>query len=68
MENIRKVVHRRQKESKFKYKQLSSLAIDCTYKEAMKIRESEDKEFKKFQFFNNLMLALDKGDMKENGF
>lgn len=67
MENIRKVVNRKQKESKFRYKQLSSLAIDCTYREAIKIRESEEKEFKKFQFLNGLMLALDKGDVKENG-
>lgn len=66
MENVRKVVNRRQKETKFNYKQLSNLAIDCNYKEAIKIRESEDKEWKKFQFFDGLMRALDKGDTKEN--
>jgi hypothetical protein len=45
---------------------LSGIAIDCNYNDSIKIRAVENEEWKKFQFFDNLLKAIDKGDIKEN--
>ena len=58
-QNVRKAIALKRLEVKKKYKALTGTAIDAGYKDSKKIREAEDKEWKKFMFFNGLMEAID---------
>lgn len=57
--NIRKQVALKRLESKEKYKQLTGISLDSDYEKSRRLREAEDKEYKKFMFFNGLMEAID---------
>ena len=59
-ENIRKVIVRKKKEQKKKYKTLRLQAFDTNWKMSQQIRKQEDYEWKKFKFLCNLQDALDK--------
>ena len=58
-QNVRKTIALKRLEHKKKYKALTGVAIDSGYKNSQKLREAEDKEWKKFMFFNGLMEAID---------
>jgi hypothetical protein len=61
LENIRKVIVRKQKEQKKKYKTLRLQAFDTgNWEKSQEIRKLEDKEWKKFKFLCDLREALDK--------
>lgn len=58
-QNIRKQIAIKRLESKEKYKALTGSAIDAGFENSQKLREAEDKEWKKFMFYNGLMEAID---------
>ena len=58
-QNIRKAIALKRLEHKKKYKALTGAAIDLGYKDSQNIREAENKEWKKFMFYNGLMEATD---------
>ncbi len=58
-QNIRKQIAIKRLEAKKKYKALTGSAIDAGFKDSQKLREAEDKEWKKFMFYNGLMEAID---------
>lgn len=61
MENIRKVIVRKQREQKKKYKTLRLQALDTgDWDKSQNIRKQEEKEWKKFKFLCDLREALDK--------
>lgn len=61
MENIRKVIVRKQREQKKKYKTLRLQALDTgNWEKSQEIRELENMEWKKFKFLCDLREALDK--------
>lgn len=59
MENIRKVIAKEKIKAKKNYKGLTNMAIDSGYKEALRIREEEQKAWHKFKFLSDLQCALD---------
>lgn len=58
-QSVRKTIALKRLESKEKYKALTGAAIDSGYKDSQKLREAEEKEWKKFMLFNGLMEAID---------
>ena len=58
-QNVRKAIALKRLEHKDRYKVLTGIAIDSKYDQSQKLREAEDKEWKKFMFFNGLMEAID---------
>ncbi len=60
-QNIRKVIVRKQKEQKKKYKTLRLQAFDVSnWEKSQEIRKQEEVEWKKFKFLCDLREALDK--------
>lgn len=58
-QNIRKKIAIKRLEAKKNYKALTGSAIDAGFQESQKLREAEDREWKKFMFYNGLMEAID---------
>lgn len=57
--NIRKTVALKRLKAKENFKNLTGLALENSFKDALTLRKKEDEEWKKFMFYSKLSEALD---------